>query len=113
MARKSDRKQPSLKLVHLHRPPTEVEVTNFNEWWCCWTIAGTRRSKIAAQRWYMLALARAGVDHPTLCAGVRRYMIYCEANAIAPRFIKHPPTWLQKGCWDDDYPEFASWPPYV
>jgi uncharacterized protein YdaU (DUF1376 family) len=43
-----------------------------------------------------------------LIAGARAYADYCLRSKIEPQFIKSPDVWLNKGCWDDEYPAGSS-----
>lgn len=46
-------------------------------------------------------LVRAGtVTAETLIAGAQRYA--AEVSGQDPKFIKHPPKWLNAGCWADE-----------
>jgi hypothetical protein len=41
-----------------------------------------------------------------LLAGMMRYA--AATTGKDPKYIKHPTTWLNKGCWTDEHPERAS-----
>jgi hypothetical protein len=43
-----------------------------------------------------------GVDAETLIAGAQRYAV--ERQSQDPKFTKHPATWLNGGCWEDEAP---------
>lgn len=47
---------------------------------------------------------KMGVEHAKIVDGARRYAIYIRYSAIEDRFTKHPASWLNSGCWDDEYP---------
>jgi hypothetical protein len=49
---------------------------------------------------------RREVTFATLMAAVNRYAIACKS--IEPQFVKHPATWLNAGCWDDEHMPEAS-----
>lgn len=80
-----------------------VTKRQFAEWWQCWSIPGTKRSKAEAMRAYG-RVRRRGITHETLCLGVQAYMAWCRARGDPPDKIKHPTTWLNGGCWDDELP---------
>lgn len=40
-------------------------------------------------------------DPQVIIDGARRYADDCERTERPPGYIKHPATWLNKGCWDD------------
>ena len=50
---------------------------------------------------YKVALKQ--VTHETIMAGLERYNQHIDATNKEMRFIKHPSTWLNQGCWDDEY----------
>lgn len=85
--------------------PSFIVPVGFDEWWNCWTIKGTRRNKIAALFMYEFALEHLGATRDQLVVGLCRYMQFCLDNDISVMYIKHPDTWLRKGCWLDEYPE--------
>jgi hypothetical protein len=63
-----------------------------------WYLEYPRKTgRAAAERAY--AKARERVSAETLLAGVRAYA--SDPNRV-PEFTKHPATWLNGGCWDDD-----------
>lgn len=76
--------------------------SDFAEFWGCWIIPGTKRSKAATKREYERIIKRREAEHAQLCHGARRYMRECQSAARELQFIKHPSTWLSAGCWDDD-----------
>lgn len=47
------------------------------------------------------AVRKSGVPWAHFMAGVLRYLQHVSASRTEERFIKHPTTWLNKGCWDD------------
>jgi hypothetical protein len=49
---------------------------------------------------------RREVTFAKLMAAVNRYAIACKS--IEPQFVKHPATWLNAGCWDDEHMPEAS-----
>lgn len=44
-----------------------------------------------------------GVLLSNILDGVKRYNRFIEEKKVERRFIKLPTTWLNQGCWDDDY----------
>jgi hypothetical protein len=66
--------------------------------WACYP---RRVGKAAATR-KLEALQRSGkVPWEKLMAGVGRYVKYTAGTE--EQFIKHPATWLNQGCWDDEH----------
>jgi hypothetical protein len=43
----------------------------------------------------------SGLPWAQFFAGVMRYAAYCVGTP--PAYIKHPTTWLNRGCWDDEH----------
>lgn len=43
------------------------------------------------------------VSHKTIIEGVSKYKQQIEAKQTEKQYIKQPATWLNQGCWDDDY----------
>jgi hypothetical protein len=41
-----------------------------------------------------------GTDPETLIQGAKRYAL--ERRGQDPKYTKHPATWLNKGCWEDE-----------
>lgn len=47
--------------------------------------------------------ARTKTTHETIMAGLERFIRF--GNFTDPHFVKHPATWLNHGCWADEYPD--------
>ena len=43
------------------------------------------------------------VSFEDIMKGLDNYLKDIEKNKIEKRFIKHPSTWLNQGCWQDEY----------
>ena len=43
-----------------------------------------------------------GLPAIRLVEGAERYAKYCTVQKTEEKFIKHPATWLNQGCWDDE-----------
>lgn len=59
-----------------------------------------RRTEKAAAMRKLGAVKNSGLPWARFWAGVLRYAAYCVGTEQA--YIKHPTTWLNKGCWDDE-----------
>ncbi len=57
-----------------------------------------KKGRQHAERAYALALKKAA--HEDLLTGAQRYAASVEGTD--PKFIKHPATWLNGGCWADE-----------
>lgn len=71
-------------------PLTEAE---FDAWWAAYP---RKVAKDAARKAY--AKARKRADAGTLLSAAQRY----AKAQDDPKFTKHPATWLNGGCWDDE-----------
>jgi hypothetical protein len=69
-----------------------------------WAVYPRRVAKEAAARAFAAAVKRS-VDAETLIAGAQRYAV--ERAGQEPRYTKHPATWLNGGCWQDEAPPGA------
>jgi hypothetical protein len=58
-------------------------------------------AKEAARKAFAAAIKR-GVDVEVMIAGAKRYAV--ERKGQPPRYTKHPATWLNAGCWEDEAP---------
>jgi hypothetical protein len=54
-----------------------------------------------------------GVMLSIILDGVKRYNRFIEEKKVERRFIKLPTTWLNQGCWDDDYGESVENAPKI
>jgi hypothetical protein len=66
-----------------------------------WAVYPKRVAKEAARKAFAAAITR-GVDAEILVAGAQRYAV--ERQGQPPRYTKHPATWLNAGCWEDEAP---------
>jgi hypothetical protein len=69
-----------------------------------WDVYPRRVAKVAAERAFAKAI-EGGADPETLIAGAQRYA--AERAGQEPRYTKHPATWLNAGCWEDEFPAGA------
>lgn len=81
---------------------SDRHVYQFDAWWACWDITGTKKDRAAAERKYRAAIKADAATHEELCAAVRRYMAWCRKERREVRYIKAPDVWLNKGCWADE-----------
>ena len=47
--------------------------------------------------------ALKSTTHDAIMQGVLKYKNDIASKKITPEYIKHPSSWLNAGCWDDDY----------
>lgn len=75
-----------------------------------WNNYPRRVGKINAEKAFAKAIAE-GTDPQLIIDAVRLYAMTCSTRE--PQFIKHPASWLNAGCWDDDDPATRPSPPPV
>jgi hypothetical protein len=66
-----------------------------------WAAYPRRKAKEAARKAFAKAVEN-GTAVETLIAGAQRYAV--ERNGENPKYTKHPATWLNGGCWEDETP---------
>lgn len=69
-------------------------VQDFEKFWVAYP---NKRGKQAAEKAFIKALNLVTAE--TLIAGATQYAN--DPNLPEPKFVKHPATWLNAGCWDD------------
>ena len=65
-----------------------------------WQSYPRRIAKIAAFKAWLKALKMVS-SAQELIDGAKRYAIYISGGDL--QFVKHPATWLNAGCWEDEY----------
>jgi hypothetical protein len=66
-----------------------------------WAAYPRKKAKEAARKAFAKAV-ETGTAVETLIAGAQRYAV--ERNGENPKYTKHPATWLNGGCWEDETP---------
>lgn len=77
-----------------------------------WSTYPLRKEKRKAYEAWTKATTEVG-EH-TVLQGAKAYA-HDSKRLSEPRFTKHPTTWLNQGCWDDDYTETRkekAWNPW-
>ena len=77
----------------------------FEEWW---KEVPRKVSKDAAYRKFNTLLAAKIVTFDELIEGMKRYAEHCREENTEEQYIKHPSTWLNGGCWKDEYKKKRS-----
>lgn len=103
-----DSKRSPAKKTPAARPVVKSELGDSFERF--WAIYPRRVAKEAARKAWAKATER-GVDPETLVMAARRYA--GERAGQDPRYTKHPATWLNGGCWEDEPPPRADGPPVI
>lgn len=92
--------------AHLDRasPDCVARLSGFERWWSHWTIPGTKRGKVAANKMFRVVVHKGGGPSiANLIDGLDRYMAHCQAEKTDVSKIIHPERWLSKGRWEDEY----------
>lgn len=76
----------------------------FDTFWQCYP---RRVAKLAAKKAYEKALKCA--THQQIMEGVERYAIHTRSTEH--QFIKHPASWLNAGCWEDELQDTRNFIP--
>lgn len=79
--------------------PTRVEPTIGAEFAEFYSAYPKHTGRKAAEKAWAKAL-KEGADPAAIIVGAKRYAD--ERHGQDARFTKHPATWLNQGCWDDD-----------
>ena len=77
------------------------EISQQFETW--WAEDPNKKSKRAALKIFEKLLAVQTVSFDELLAGAKAYAEHCRQEKTDPHYIKHPSTWLNQGCWADEY----------
>lgn len=79
-----------------HKKKAGSDDPEFSEFYAAYPL---KRGPDGALRAYLSA-RRRGATHEQIMSGCRRYAE--EKRDTEPRYIKHPATWLNNGCWADE-----------
>lgn len=77
---------------------------DFEEWY---ELYPNKKSKSLAKKSYE-KVRQSGITKEKLIEGARKYTTFIQANNKETKYIKHPSTWLNQGCWDDEYTEIKK-----
>src|SRR5262245_31027190 len=91
------KKEKSKRKNQTHGPP-DSDDESFQKFWALYP---RRVAKLAARRAFDKAIA-SGADPDALIAGAQRYAVERAGEPV--KFTKHPATWLNAGCYDDEPP---------
>jgi len=87
-------------VVPIQNDEPEVELTLDQEFDLFYAAYPRRKSKGAARLAYKRARKLATFEE--IMQGVKDFTAYCTSEATEMKYIKHPSTWLNQECWDDD-----------
>lgn len=102
------------ELVLIPPPPSpEQPLDSFAAWYARYP---RKVGRAAAEKAYRRALKTTTPE--ALTAGLDRMLAEIAGKKTSPEYIKHPATWLNGACWDDEYVEvgfeeveFPPWSP--
>lgn len=73
---------------------------NFQVWWKEYP---RKVSKIDAQKSFEKIIQAGQASFDELLQGAKQYAEYCREQNTEEKYIKHPSTWLNQGCWSDEH----------
>lgn len=88
--------EPVPKVPKAPKPPKEPCL--FEDFY---TLYPRKEAKQNALKAYQKAVKQ--VSHEAIIEGVSKYKQQIDAKQTEKQYIKQPATWLNQGCWDDDY----------
>jgi Helix-turn-helix domain len=83
---------------------SQPEVDSDDSFQQFWAVYPKRVAKEAARKAWAKAIEH-GVDPDVVVAGARCYAVLHAGED--PRYTKHPATWINSGCWEDEPPDGA------
>jgi hypothetical protein len=76
-----------------------------------WAVYPRHVAKEAARKAFDAAIKKHHIEPDRLIEGAKRYA--GERAGQDPKFTKHPATWLNGGCWEDEPPNASGGPPVL
>ena len=97
----SDGHQIDLEEAIAEKKKSKPDYSNeFNTWWEKYP---NKKSKQDAQKAFVRVLEKKQATFDELMQGLEAYSNDCKAKNTEIHYIKHPSTWLNQGCWADEY----------
>jgi hypothetical protein len=100
----------SSRSVGTYVPPKITKALLDEQFASFWAVYPRKESKQGAKDKFG-KLRKGGLDAQVLVDGAKRYADYCVQVGRDREKIKHPTTWLNQGCWDDELAVQATGPP--
>ena len=95
----SDSTQPSTQIATNKNVKKEEDIIgHFDSFW---KLYPRKKSKDTAFKAYKKAILAA--DPSTIMNGLQAYLKEIRVKQTTQEFIKHPATWLNQKCWEDEY----------
>lgn len=97
----SDERQIDLEeVIAEKKTPKKDFSAEFEQWWAKYP---NKKSKQDALKSFNRVLASKQATLDQLMHGLEAYSNDCKAKNTETHYIKHPSTWLNQGCWADEY----------
>lgn len=78
----------------------EIYKENFEQWWKEYP---RKIDKKKALEKFTTILADKKATLEEIIAGAKKYALHCQEEKTEIRYIKHPTTWLNGECWQNEY----------
>jgi len=75
-----------------------------------WKAYPRKIGKKAAQAKFIAAI-KSGVDPERIISAAEAYSKHIAATKTEPNYVKHPSSWLNQGCWDDELEQAPGYTP--
>lgn len=97
----SDERQIDLEeVIAEKKTPKKDFSAEFEQWWAKYP---NKKSKQDALKSFNRVLVSEQATFDQLMSGLEAYSNDCKAKNTETHYIKHPSTWLNQGCWADEY----------
>lgn len=97
----SDERQIDLEEVIAEKKTAKKDFSaEFEKWWAKYP---NKKSKQDALKSFNRVLKDKLATFDELMRGLEAYSNDCKAKNTEAHYIKHPSTWLNQGCWADEY----------
>lgn len=73
-----------------------------------WKECPKKVSKLDAEKIFSKIISDKKATFDELLSGIKRYAEHCRQEKTDEHYIKHPSTWLNQGCWADEYENSMS-----
>lgn len=93
----------NIKEKNTKKETAALALADFEDFWKSYPKKTGKQKAISC---YEKALKTA--THETIMKGLYRYNQFLKMNKTEEKYIKHPQTWLNAGCWLDEYKDLPS-----
>lgn len=78
----------------------EIYKESFEQWWVCYPRKIDKKKSLEK---FTTILAEKKTTLEELIKGAKNYALHCQEENTEIRYIKHPTTWLNGECWQNEY----------